>query len=153
MKKIWKGIVVAGIAATLVVPAMAQQAGPTGGGLQGGQTGAKHGGQGGGKMLKIGQEVLAKVQPPLSKDQEKQISALKKKTMASMKELRDKAQTGDKSKLREDMKKIFEDHRKAMMAILTPDQQKSYEALMKEAMAKAKADGGAKKGGKVNPPL
>lgn len=149
MKKIWKTVLIAGIATILVVPAMAQQAGPKGGGLQGGaQTGAKRDGKGGGRLLKITKEVLAKVQPPLSAEQKTKVAALDKKTMASMKELRGKAQTGDKTAMRDAMKKISTDYRDGLKAILSPAQQTSYQTLVKEAMAKAKKDGAAT-GGKV----
>jgi len=149
MKKIWKTFLIAGIAAILVVPAMAQQAGPTGGGLQNGpQSGAKKDGKGGGRLLKLTKELLAKVQPPLSADQKAKVADLDKKTMASMKELRGKAQTGDKTQMRDALKKISTDYRDGLKAILTPEQQTSYQTLMKEAMAKAKKDGKAG-GGKV----
>lgn len=149
MKNVLKLIVTAAIATTLAGAVMAQQAGPTNGGLTNGQgqnpgkDGAKRGG-----AMKIGKEVLAKVQPALNDEQKKQISDLDKKTMESMKSLREKAKGGDKTQLRNDLKKITTDYRESLLKILTPAQQESFKNLYKEAVAKNRKDGkGGKKGG------
>ena len=99
MKNVLKLIVTAAIATTLAGAVMAQQAGPTNGGLTNGQ------GQNPGK-------------------------------------------DGDKTQLRNDLKKITTDYRESLLKILTPAQQESFKKLYKEAVAKNRKDGkGGKKGG------
>ncbi len=148
MKISFKVLFIAGIAALMVVPALAQQAGPTGGGLQNGPQQKAGKGGGGARLFKINKEVLAKIDPPLNADQKTKVDALQKSTMASLKDLRAKAkQNTDKTALRDSMKKITTDYRNGLKAILTPAQETSYEKLYKEAVEKAKKD--AKAGGKV----
>ena len=166
MKFNLKMIVATSIMGALTVSAFAQGAGPAGGaGTQGkgkpGQGGPRGGGQGGMKRgMGMDTEVLAKLK--LTADQSKQVKALKDKTEAKMKELMAKAKGGDREKMREEFKGVFDGYRTGLSKILTPAQQAQYKKEMAELRKKRGGPGGpgaggrgagaGKKGGKGTPP-
>lgn len=150
MKKFIKLFVVATIVTSLAVPAMSQNAGPKGGG-----NGAKQGGQGGQRgagmgqrMTKMEDEVFAKLN--LNDKQKASIKKLRetrdKDMKALMGDMKPGQGQGPDPANREKMQKIQQTYRKGLMAVLTPDQQKKYEELMKAAREKAGQNRGERGG-------
>ncbi len=145
MNKLIKILSVVGLGATLTCVSMAQGAGPAGGNVtptaQAGPAGQrKAGGQK--AMMELQAKILKQLN--LTADQETQIKALDKKTMGEIKDFRkeNKGAGGNptdkndpaRTALREKLKAITKAHHDGLMAILTPDQQKQYQTLMKQAM-------------------
>ena len=156
MKNQFKAIIVSAVAALLVASVLGQSAGPTGGGVQSGGAGggAKAGARGAllsGKKLEM--QVLSKITPALSAEQKSQIAKLDEKTTTALKALKEKAKTGDRAALKGEVQKIQTERREGLRTILTPAQQQSYMALMKEAREKMKkgkdGKGGGKSGSKI----
>jgi len=141
MKKILTILVSTMALAALATSAFAQGAGPKGGfGGRGGQGGP--GGMPGGRMAKMQGEILAKLN--LSADQKKKIDALNAKRQEEMKKMfgGGPPAEGDRDKMREKMRESQKAYRKELDKILKPDQAKKYDALLKEARDKMRAQMG-----------
>jgi Spy/CpxP family protein refolding chaperone len=152
MNQFIKVFSVVALAAVLTVVAFGQAAGPAGGGVQGGTQGAggkqgKAGALRGGQKLE--QAIFAKISPPLDARQKAELDRINAKAKDSMKALRAKVQGGDKSALKGELQKIQEERRNSLKGLLTAEQQKSYMALMKEAMEKLRKERGGKGGNKI----
>ncbi|MCC7230931.1 MAG: hypothetical protein IT203_11110 [Fimbriimonadaceae bacterium] len=151
MNKFWKSLIVIGLGATLISSAFSQTAGPQGGGIAGGKQEGQAGGKGIRGLQKLEAQIWEKLSPPLTSDQKTKLEAINKETKSALKGLRDKAQTGDKEALKTEFKKVQQARREKIMAMLTPEQKTSYQALLKDAMDKIKKgakDGKGGKGGK-----
>ncbi len=143
MKNLLKLIVVACAMGALTF-AMAQDPGPgrKAGGPQGGGRpgGERRMGMMGGRQ----QAVLEKLN--LTADQKKKIEALRKKQAEEMRGAfaKNRPEPGQKPDpaMREKMKAARDKYEKELMAILTPDQQKKFKALMKEEMEKMRTQRG-----------
>jgi Spy/CpxP family protein refolding chaperone len=150
------------IVGVMSASAFAQGAGP--GGAAGGRTGQKgHAGPGGqrrGGMMKLDEEVLAKLN--LTDGQKDKVKALKESTTKKVQELMKasgfgkpgaggapgQGKPGGPGGMREKMKPIMDGYTNGMKAILTPTQYAGYEKGVKEARAKMRAQfGGGKPGG------
>ena len=153
MNKFFKVVSVAALAAIFAVAAYGQAAGPQGGGVQGGGSLGAGGKQGKAGALRGGQKfeqaIFAKITPPLDARQKAELERINAKTKDAVKALRAKAQSGDKAALKGELKKIQDERRSAMKGLLTAEQQKSYMALMKEAMEKLRKERGGKGGNKI----
>ena len=166
MKNVIKMFVAVAIMGTMSVSAFAQGAGPGGakGGPAGGQKGP--GGQRRGGMMKLDEEVLAKLN--LTADQKSKVKALKEATTKKVQELMKASGFGKPGGpgaagkpggpgaagggMREKMKPIMDGYTNGMKAILTPTQFTAYEKGVKEARAKMRAQfGGGKPGGPGGP--
>ena len=149
MKNFVKILTIVGLGAAITGVSFGQGAGPASGAVtpvaQGGAGAHKGGGQK--WMMETQTKILGQLN--LTADQQTQVKALNKKTQSDIKELRKankNAAPGNpldkndpaKVALREKMKAIATAHRDGLMAILTPDQQKQYQALMKQAMSELK---------------
>jgi Spy/CpxP family protein refolding chaperone len=141
------------IAASLCVAATSfgQTAGPAGGPPQGGRPGQGGRGQGGGmggmqRFQQIRAEIFAKLN--LTADQKKKVKTLDDANAAKMKTMMADAQKpgADRQKMMDAFKASREDYNKSLAKILSKDQMKKYEALVKEAREKFRAQRGAGKG-------
>lgn len=147
MKKLLLAIV---IAATLGVgtAAFGQAAGPKGGVAPGGQVGAGGGRMGGGlkRMQKMRDDAFAQLN--LNADQKKKVKALDDAQAAKIKKMMADAQKpgADRSKMRDSFMAMRKDYQKSLGGILTKDQMKKYDALLKAAREKFRAQRGAGKG-------
>lgn len=148
MNKFWKSLIVVGLGATLISTAFSQAAGPQGGGIAGGKQEGQAGGKGMRGLQKLEGQIWEKLSPPLTADQKTKLEAINKDMKSAYKGLRDKAQTGDKEALKAEFMKIQQARREKIMAILTPEQKTSYQALLKDAMDKVKKGAKDGKGGK-----
>lgn len=147
MKKLMMVLAVSAAVLGVATSAMAQKAGPKGGGgLEQGNKQGKIGQrmQMRGKMQK---EILAKLD--LSADQKSKWEANAKAMRTEMEALRGKGDTGQKPDRKALMEKM-KGYQEKFMAILTPKQQEQYKKLMEEAVAKYRKEngGGAGAGGK-----
>ena len=124
--------------------AMAQKAGPKGGGgLQGGKQGQQvQRLQVRGKLQK---EILEKLN--LTADQKSKWEANAKEMRAEMEKLRAQNTSGQKPDRKAMMEKM-KGYQDKMMAILTPKQQEQYKKLMEEAVAKYRKENGGGEAGK-----
>jgi Spy/CpxP family protein refolding chaperone len=147
MNKVFKALTIVALG-VLAVGAFAQAAGPQGGGVKGGVQGGGKGDLGKGGLKgnqKLEQQIWAKLTPPLNADQKAKLELINQKTMSSVKALKEKiGKGGDREALKPEIMKIQQERRDAIKALLTPEQQKSYMALMKEAMEKLRKERGEK---------
>jgi len=141
MKKLITFIVSALMVGVMATAAMAQDAGPGGRGPGGpGQGGP--GGPGGdrakmrGKMKEIETKVLAQLK--LTDAQKTKIKALNAKYDKQMADLQ--KSTADRETKMKKMRTMMESRKKEFMAILTPEQQKKFETLMKAEMDKLRKE-------------
>jgi Spy/CpxP family protein refolding chaperone len=144
MKKLITIMIAGALAASFATSAFAQGAGPRGGGVQGGQGGIGGGKgqrQGGGmRMMKMQQELMAKLN--LTTAQKTKIEAINKKFADDMKTLREKAKTGDRKALQPEFRKAQMAHREEIAAVLTAEQKKKYQEEMKAMMEKMRKERG-----------
>ena len=158
MKRLLKFATAAALGLALAAFGITQGAGPKGGatggdqgGIQGGQKGQR--GQGLQRMAKMRQEIMAKLN--LTPDQKRKIEGLNKSFKADLKNLREAP--GDRKAKMPKMQELMQKHREAVGALLTPEQKKKFEELMKEAMDKARSGKNPPPGGnggtKPPPPL
>jgi Spy/CpxP family protein refolding chaperone len=128
MKNTIKLFVVAIVSAAMAGSVLAQGAGPKGGAPS---QGTQKPGQGArGQMGKMQQEIMAKLN--LTNDQKAKIKDLGEKRMAEMKKLRESGKQVDRAQ----MKAMRDKNEADLKAILTAEQYKKYEALMKEMREK-----------------
>lgn len=150
MKISIKMLAATAILGVFAAASVAQEAGPQGGAPVAGKGGRQGGGMGMGmRMMREHQEEMMKALK-LTPEQKKKVEALQKKTMEDMMALR-KESKGDRQVMREKAMKMRGEHNKALMAILTPAQQKIYKEKSKEFMEKMKKErgqGGGFGGGK-----
>jgi protein CpxP len=145
MKKIL-GLMIAGAFAMSAVSVFAQASGPKGG-AQGTGPGVRQGGPGqqgrGGDFMKRRQQMQAEVMKKLnlSKDQQTKIKALNDKFMKDIQALRASGGNNQEQN-RQKMRDLSTKHREAFMKILTPEQRKKYDALVKEAREKMRKEMG-----------
>lgn len=156
MKKLITFIVSALMVGVMATAAMAQDAGPGGrgpGGAPGGRGPGGPGGPGGdrtkmrAKMKEIEAKVLAQLKlTDAQKTKIKNLNAKYDKQMADLQK-----STADRETKMKKMRTMMESRRKEFMAILTPEQQKKFDALMKAEMEKLRKEreknGGQKPGG------
>jgi len=125
--------------------AFGQAAGPKGGvAAPGGQAG---GGRQGGmqRMKKMRDDIFAQLK--LTADQKKKVKTLDDAQAAKIKTLMAGMKPGDdRSKMRDTMMGMRKDYDKSLAGILSKDQKKKYDALLKEAREKFRASRGAGKG-------
>lgn len=139
MKKTLLTIAVGALALSLSAISLAQEAGPVGGAPKA----TKRASGPLARATKLNHEVLAQLN--LTDDQKAKVKDLDTKANEDLKKAAADAKvSGDKLAAKEKAKTILKDYRKDLVAILTPDQQKQYKQLYKEAVEKAKAAKAAK---------
>jgi Spy/CpxP family protein refolding chaperone len=149
MKKLALTLVVVGAAFGLASETFAQAAGPRGGAP--GQAGPGQRGPGGpgGRMRGGGMRRLQEMnnrifaQLKLTPAQKTKVEALNKKTGAKMQEMMKGFQPGgDRQAMMAKFRGVQQEHRKELMKILTPEQGKKYEALVKAEREKMRRERG-----------
>jgi Spy/CpxP family protein refolding chaperone len=123
---------------------LAQDAGPKQGPGKGQQGRGAQAGRG-----KWMQDVLKQLN--LTDDQKKKLADLQKGNAEKMKKMREEMK-GNPGAGREKMMAMRKENEDAMKKILSKDQWAKYEKLRKEAMDKARKEGGGKRGGGNIPP-
>jgi|GEM_PF-3378010 len=127
---------------------VAQDAGPKqGGGAKQGQAGRGAGQAGRGKWM---QDLLKQLN--LTEDQKKKLADLQKGNAEKMKKMREEMK-GNPGAGREKMMAMRKENDDAMKKILNKDQWAKFEKLRKEAMDKARKEGGGRRGGGAIPPV
>lgn len=142
-------ISVATAALCIAASSFGQAAGPKGGPPQagpGGQQGGRMRMGGGQRMQKVREEIFAKLN--LTAAQKTKVKALNDKQAAKIKSLMDGMQKpgADRTKTMDAFKASRADYEKALAGILTKDQKKKYDGLVKEAREKFRAQRGTGKG-------
>jgi Spy/CpxP family protein refolding chaperone len=101
------------------------------------------------RLLSINTDIISQLK--LTPDQQKQSDDLLAATKTKIQDLASqlKADKADKDTARTKVRQLMKDYTKSLTAILTKDQKKQYETLVKAARAKAKAarDGAGKPNG------
>ncbi|MGV3615305.1 MAG: Spy/CpxP family protein refolding chaperone [Fimbriimonas sp.] len=144
MKKLALTLIALGATLGLAGETFAQAAGPRGG-AQGGPGQGGPGGPGGrmrGGGMRRMQEMQAKIfaQLKVTPAQKTKIDALNKKTQAKFQAMmKDFKPGGDREAIRKKFRGVQDEHRKEMDKILTPDQRKKYDTLMKAERAKMRS--------------
>lgn len=153
MKKIMNIFVVAALAAGITTSALAQDAGPKGGkGGQPGQPGAERSERRGPnmqRMMQMRKQMMDKLN--LTADQKKKVAALDAKMKQQM-EAAMKSSGGDRQKMMQGMRGMRQSYQKDLNAILTADQRKKFEQLMKERRDQMMKERGGVPGGKPGKP-
>lgn len=140
MKKLMQLLGIATLAVAVMVPAMAQDAGPRGGK---GQKAEGREGRQMGRMQEVNKKILAQLD--LSAEQKEKIKALEEATRAELEKSRP-GPDGDRQQARQKMAEIQRNHREKLMAILTPAQRTKYQELWRAEMEKMRKERGGKPG-------